>query len=293
VEVICDDQNVCGEGPLWDATRGRIIWNDCGSSILFEFQKGGKRRVISRGLMISAAAMNRDGRLIVAGAAGLHLWAAQDDFLTLHQTFDGQPLAFNDIIATPAGGIYGGTLYGDATGIRRRGALYHMAPGGGIKILDGGFEIANGLAFSPDDRTLYFADSAARVIYAYDVHAPDGSLHRRRVFARVAADDGIPDGLTVDSQGFVYSAQWYGGCIIRFDPEGIIESRIHLPVSQISSVAFGGNDLCDLYVTTALAPSPSPLAPRRYDATKNTGGALYRVRSDVPGRREHVASFTL
>src|SRR5204863_2873660 len=124
---------------------------------------------------------------------------------------EGEMLVFNDMIAAPDGGVYAGTLYWNESGMTKHGKLYHMSPAGNVKIVDDGIELANGLGFSPDGRTVYFADSAARTIWAYDVDRRDGSLRNKRIFVRVGDDEGIPDGLTVDAEGFVYSAQWYGG----------------------------------------------------------------------------------
>jgi sugar lactone lactonase YvrE len=155
-----------------------------------------------------------------------------------------------------------------------------------------GIELANGLGFSRDNRTLYFTDSAARTIYAYDVRPDSGELSNRRVFARVPGDEGLPDGLTVDDEDHVWSAQWYGAQVVRYDPDGKVERRIPMPVTQVSSVAFGGEDLTDLYITSAADPWPSRLAPPGYDfAAPNVGGSLYRLRGEIRGKLEHPGAF--
>jgi D-xylonolactonase len=110
---------------------------------------------------------------------------------------------------------------------------------------------------------------------------------------RVGDDEGIPDGLTVDAAGFVYSAQWYGGQVVRYDPDGKVQRRVPLPVTQVASCNFGGPDLLDLYITTAGENWPSSLAPAGYDYGKgNFGGGLYRLRLDVPGKLEHLADLS-
>jgi D-xylonolactonase len=151
--------------------------------------------------------------------------------------------------------------------------------------------LANGLGLSPDHRTLYFADSAARIIYAFDVDPKDGSLSNRRPFVKVPSEEGLPDGLTVDADGYVWNAHWYGSEVVRYDPDGVLERRIRFPSSQISSVAFGGSDLTDLYVTSAGQSWPSRYMPAGYDPHgNNVGGPLYRVSLDVAGRPEFVAN---
>lgn len=293
-KVPVDDNDRCGEAPIWDARRGRLLWADIGASVVYDYEPGAAaKRIVSRGLPVSGIALNRDGRLVLAGAAGLHLWSGPNDYRTVVREHDGETLAFNDIVADAAGGVYAGTLYWDDNGMQRPGKLYRIDGGGTVRVVEAGIELSNGLAFSPDNRTLYYADSAPRLICAYDVDAVTGALSRKRVFARVGADEGIPDGVTVDSAGFVWCAQWYGGRVVRYDPDGKVERSVPLPVRQVASLNFGGHDLLDLYITTAGENWPSPLAPPGYDYTAgNFGGGLYRLRLDVPGKPEHLARFT-
>lgn len=287
------DDDRCGEAPIWDAGNSRLIWTDIGASIVYSYRPGDTRKTeISTGLPVSSIALNRDRRFVFAGATGLHLWRGREDFRTLVKEHGGETLAFNDMVADAAGRIYAGTLYWDDNGMQRPGRLYLIRDRGAMEVVEEGIELSNGLGFSPDDRTLYYADSAARVIYAYDVNAPGGRLSRKRAFVRVGGDEGIPDGLTVDSEGFVWCAQWYGGQIVRYDPDGMVERRVPLPVRQVASLNFGGDDLMDLYITTAGENWASTLAPSGYDYSKgNFGGGLYRLRLGVPGKPEHLADL--
>ena len=292
VPVAADDR--CGEAPVWDGRRGRLLWVDIGNSIVWEWAPGqpAKRR-ISEGLPVSGLALNRDGRLVLAGATGLHVWSGQNDYRSVVSEHAGETLVFNDIVADAAGRVYAGTLYWDDSGMQRPGKLYLIDGHGSVRVVEEGIELSNGLAFSPDNRTLYYADSAPRVIYAYDVDARTGGLSRKRVFVRVGGDEGIPDGLTVDSAGFVWCAQWYGGQVVRYDPDGRVERRVRLPVRQVASLNFGGPELLDLYITTDGENWPSHLAPSGYDYDAgNFGGGLYRLRLDVPGKPEHLANFS-
>jgi sugar lactone lactonase YvrE len=176
--------------------------------------------------------------------------------------------------------------------MEKPGALYHIHPDCRVEIVDDNILLSNGLAFSVDSRTLYYADSAARVIYAYHVDPGTGHLSQRRSFVRVPIDDGIPDGLTVDSEDHVWCALWYGGQVIRYDPDGRIERRIALPSRQTSSVTFGGADLTDLFVTSASEPWPSELAPTSFRADDpNMGGSLYRIRLPIQGKPPHLAKI--
>ena len=177
--------------------------------------------------------------------------------------------------------------------MEKRGKLYLIHPDGVVGIVDEGIELANGLAFSSDGRTMYFVDSAARRVYAYDVDQGDGTLGSRRVFAQFSREEGLPDGMTVDAEGHVWCAMWYGGCVVRLDLEGRVQRRIRIPAIQVSSVAFGGEGLDELYVTTAGEAWPSELAPVGYRAdAAGQGGGLYRLRlNGVRGRAEHVVEL--
>jgi D-xylono/L-arabinono-1,4-lactonase len=114
-----------------------------------------------------------------------------------------------------------------------------------------GVAIANGIGFTSDRRTLYFAESVPGLIHAFDFDTTNGSLTRQRIFAAVDPRDGLPDGLTVDSEDYVWSARWDGGCVVRYAPDGSIDKKIDFPVPKVSSLTYGGPDFTDLYVTTA------------------------------------------
>jgi sugar lactone lactonase YvrE len=292
IDTVVSDGNLCGEGPVWDPARQRLIWNDMSSSLVYEYSPASReRRVLSRDLMVAGIALNDDGRLVFAGATGLHLWRSPDDCRTILAEHGGEKLNINDILAGSGGRLYFGTVYWGGAGMEKRGKLYRVEPDRSVYVEDDGIDLANGLGLSPDRRTLYFADSARRVIHAYDV-AADGSLSRRRAFVRVPRDEGLPDGLTVDREGFVWSAQWYGGQVVRYGPDGKAERRVKMPAKQVSSVAFGGPDLSDLYVTSAGESWPSDLMPPGYDPDSGEiGGALYRVRPGVAGLPEHLAAL--
>jgi D-xylonolactonase len=108
------------------------------------------------------------------------------------------------------------------------------------------------------------------------------------VLVAVPPDEGLPDGLTVDAEGYLWSAQWYGSAVVRYDPDGKVERRIQTPAKQTSCATFGGADLGDLYITSAAHSEPMPVMPAGYDAVGGLfGGALYRTRPGVRGLRAY------
>src|SRR5690349_15774759 len=190
LDLIAQNVDLCGEAPIWDARKQRLLWVDLGRNLVYE-HSAGTTSVVHRDLMVSGLALQDDGGLVFAGATGIHLGGR-----TLVADF------FNDILPDPRGRLYAGTIYWGPNGMEKPGKLY-LIEGSTPRIVDDGIDLPNGLGLSPDDRTLYFADSARRVIYAYDV-APSGDLSRRRVFVQIPSDEGLPDGLTVDRAGFVW-----------------------------------------------------------------------------------------
>lgn len=294
VQPIVNNSDRCGEAPIWDAAQRRFIWADITAGVMCEYQpESGETNTLARDLAVSGIALNNDGRLVIAGSRGILLWSKFGDEQLVLSMHDGETLNFNDILADPQGRLYAGTYYWGADGMERPGKLYLIHTNGTASVVDENIELSNGLGLSPDNRTLYYSDTIVRKIYAYDVESQSGMLRNKRVFVNVPSDEGIPDGLTVDSEGFVWSAQWYGGQVVRYDPEGKVARRIAIPAKQTSSVAFGGDDFSDLYVTTAGESWPSEHMPPGYDPNSGAvGGPLYRIRlGDIRGRPEHHAAL--
>jgi D-xylonolactonase len=292
LELIARD-DLLGEGPVWDVARGRLVWSDVKSATIYEYVPANNRReVLAKGVMAFSLVLNKDGALLITGPTGLHHFRPGGEPSSLLADHQGESLFFNDAIADHRGRVYAGTVYWGPSGLVKMGKLYLIDGAGSASVVDEGIKMANGLGFSPDDRTLYFTDSLARAIFAYDVHPETGELSRKRVFVQIPSDEGMPDGMTVDADGHVWSAQWYGGQVVRYDPDGKVERRIEMPVRQVASVMFGGDDLGDLYITTASDPFVSDFSPPGYDyGAENHGGPLYRVRPGVTGRAEHLADL--
>jgi len=115
----------------------------------------------------------------------------------------------------------------------------------------GDITVSNGLAWSPDNRTMYFADSWLRAIYSFDFDLDSGTIHNRRIFAQLPEGSGVPDGATVDAEGFLWSANFGGSCLTRYSPDGRIDRKIQMPVQRPTSCVFGGDNYSMLYVTSA------------------------------------------
>jgi len=294
LETLASNNDRCGECPIWDSQTRRLIWNDMNASRVFVFDH--TTQAVSEldinGLNAAGMAFNESGGLVFAGTGGLHLWRGPGKYRTLLTNHMDEALNFNDILADPKGRLYAGTWYWGAQEYEKLGKLYLIDTDGSVTVQDEGIQLSNGLGLSPDEKTLYYADSTARKIYAYDVNQSTGALSNRRVFVDVPLTEGIPDGLTVDSQGFIWSAQWYGSQIVRYDPAGKVGRRIQVPASQVTCMAFGGPEWNELYITTASEDWQTRHAPPGYDSSKlHIGGELYRLKLDIQGKPEYKTRF--
>ncbi len=295
-DVISDAPYRCGECPMWDADNQLFLWSDMLAGELFEYDPAtNKVRKFAQGKNVSGFTLNQPGGLVCATHQGLYLWNEKDGWTLVATEFAGQALHSNDAAADPKGRfIFGTTFYDQTVGDNfERGRLYSVEKQGEISIIAEGLGLANGIGFSPDKRIIYVTDTYSREIFAYDYDPETGRATNRRVFVKVPDTEGIPDGMTVDAEGFVWSAQWYGYCVVRYDPDGRVERRLHVPSGQTSSVIFGGADLTDIYVTTAAEVVRLSAAPKGYDFDAPHNGSVYRFNLGIRGLEEHKANICL
>ncbi|MHA6691324.1 SMP-30/gluconolactonase/LRE family protein [Devosia sp. A449] len=264
------------EGPLWVPEEQRLYWVDILAPSVHRFDPatGDNREVVMPGLV--SALLPRQGHGFIAlsqtGVAAFD-FEKGDMSPLVNPEADIPDNRFNDGRCDRRGRLWAGTMPLDAT--KPAGSLYVINPDLSWRRVDTGFSVANGLDWSPDDRTFYFVDSAPGRIYAYDFDIDSGAISNRRIFAEVPAASGRPDGLTVDSEGFVWCAIWDGWCIRRYAPDGSVDREIRMPVPRPTSVTFGGKDLKTLYITTARVRLPS-----RVLAEAPYSGGLFAI--DVP-----------
>jgi len=174
--------------------------------------------------------------------------------------------------------------------------LFRVNPDETIDIIDEGVKLCNGMGFSPDETIFYSTDTIQKIIYKWDYNKSTREISNKREFVKNdAADQGLTDGMTVDSEGYVWSAIWWGSKVMRFDPDGKLEREIHIPASQTSCVMFGGKDLNELYVSTASFGAGSTelmgIEPEGYDLSTYRGGDLFRVKLDIQGKPEYKTNF--
>jgi sugar lactone lactonase YvrE len=242
-----------GEGPVWDASRGLLVWVDILAGYVHALNPAtGARTWFEAGDSIGAVGLTRSGRLVLAMADGFALADHDGQALTRVPGFgvDRNALRFNDGKPDPWGNFCAGTMAWDENG-NPPGSLYRLAPDGTVTELFGDVGLSNGLDWTDDRRLFYYADSNSGRVDLFDTDPETGALGGRRAFVTVPDAHGVPDGLTLDAEGCVWLAVWNSGELRRYTPEGRLDTVIRMPARQVTCPAFGGPDLGTLYITTA------------------------------------------
>lgn len=283
VELALDARAEVGESPVWDAARRELLWVDIPAGLVHRLDPaGGPADALSVGQHVGAVALRKGGGLVLAVRDGFALLdpGAREPRLVCPVERENTRNRMNDGKCDSAGRFWAGTMAFDMK--PRAGALYRLDPDlTVVRILDG-LTISNGIGWSPDDETMYFVDSGAHGIDAFDFDAAEGTIRNRRRVADVPPDVGLPDGLSVDAEGCIWVAIWGGFAVHRHAPTGELEAVVRLPAAQITSCAFGGSDHGDLYVTSA-----------RKELSENdlrgqpVAGGVFRVRPEVTGAPVH------
>lgn len=248
-EIVADYRCQVGEGPMWHPMEKRVYWVDIPAGRMFRYDPAtGKHEECYQGRQVGGFTVQADGSLLLFMDRGsVAIWRNGRLTYVIDEVPEERETRFNDVIADPAGRVFCGTM----PTRERPGRLYRLDTDGSItRILDG-IGISNGMGFTLDRKRMYYTDSRARTIYLFDYDEKTGRLSNQRVFAQTPEGQGIPDGMTVDAEGYVWSARWDGSALYRFTPDGVEERRVQFPAKKVSSVIFGGEDLTDMYVTTA------------------------------------------
>jgi L-arabinonolactonase len=239
-----------GEGALWCASEQRLWWIDISQPALWSWQsRGGGLEHWPLPKLPGSFALRKSGGFLIAFRNGLATLDQPGGELKWLPALELGDERFNDGKVDRAGRFWAGTL--DRKLASPIGRLYRVSPDFEVKAMDRGFTISNGIGWSPDERTMYFTDTPSGCIYCYDFDAAEGRISNRRVFVQAAPGHGGPDGMTVDAEGFVWSAQFDRWCVNRYAPDGTLERSLRVPVQRPTTCMFGGPGLTTLYVTSA------------------------------------------
>lgn len=266
-----------GEGAVWHAASRSVVFVDIKGRRLYRYDPDTdvRRSWVAPGQM-GFALPSVDGSLVCGVQGGLYRFDfASGTFSRMLPVETDRPgNRLNDGYVDRTGALWFGSM--DDAEHEASGQLYRVGRDGRLSVRDSGYVITNGPTASPDGRTLYHTDTLQRVVYAFDL-GDDGSLERKRVFTTIEGT-GYPDGMAVDEEGCVWIGLFGGGRIERFSPDGRSIGRVEFPCSNITKLAFGGDDLQTVYATSARkglseeALQKEPLA-----------GGLFAFRAPVKG----------
>jgi D-xylonolactonase len=288
-ELIADYACVVGEGPLWHPREQRLYWIDIATGRIFRYDpqtdQSPPHEQGYQGDVIGGFTIQDNGALLLFMAKGaIKRWRYGQSEPTpiVNEIPEERATRFNDVIADPVGRVLCGTMGTQS----RSGRLYRLDLDGTLTELFDGVGVSNGMGFSPDRQYLYYTDSAKRTIYRFHYDTDTGAITNRKddaVFIQTPEGEGVPDGLTVDAEGYIWSARWDGGCLVRYTPEGVEDFRIAFPAKKVSSVTFGGKAYRDIYVTTA--------GGDKKDQEGTGAGALFRLRLGIQGKPEFLSKI--
>ncbi len=252
-ELILDAKATLGEGALWDSRRQRLWWVDIEGHQVHLFDAiSGVDEAIDVGQRVSTVVPRARGGVMVGlqhGLGWLDLEHRRVDVIVDPESHvpDNR---FNDGKCDPAGRFWAGTISMTRTPVAA--SLWCMDTDRSVRRVLESVTNSNGIAWSLDQATMYYIDTATRRVDAFDYQVDTGQIGNRRPVVVVPDELGKPDGMTIDAEGMLWVALWGGGQVTRWDPQaGRLLETVHVPTPRTSSCALGGADLRDLYITTA------------------------------------------
>lgn len=274
-------QNQLGETPIWSPEESALYWVDWGGRPTSRLElETNLLTTFPVDFPVTAIARRKNGGWIAIAQNGIYGWDPTKnhyEMITGSPEPENQAICFNDCAVDREGRLLIGTV--DMNDVfAPTGSLFQLGKNGDLRKLATGFATANGIGISPDGKKIYVTDMRHNQILSYGYNSAAGQVYDHHCFVAVPEEEGMPDGLIVDSEGFIWSGHWGGWMLTRYDPEGKIERKIKFPVEHVISFAFGGESLDQLFVTTAWwgygeeERKKNPLA-----------GDLFRIVTDVQG----------
>ena len=281
VRCVIDAKNTVGESPVWSASEQALYWVDILAPAVYRWHPAsGERREWPMPAAVGSIGLREAGGLVVALRSGFHLFDLEtgESRLLVHPEPERPTNRLNDGKVAPDGAFWAGTM-DDRPEKEPVGALYRLGADHAVSRMSDGVKISNGLAWSPDGRTLYHSDSRAGAIWRHAHDMATGEIGPRRPFVTMQPDWGRPDGGAVDAEGCYWGCGISVGRVNRFSPDGELIGWIELPVTHPTMPCFGGPDLKTLYVTSLR----EKFTPEQIAATPLAGGVFAVDGLDVAG----------
>lgn len=278
--IIADYQCHNAEVPIWHPMEQCLYWADIPTGRMFRYYPTtDSHEQIYQGETIGGITIQTDGALLLFMNKGATARWQAGKLIHITNIPEETDSRFNDCIADPCGRVFTGTM----STSNHPGSLYRLDTDGTITKVLTGLDIPNGMGFTPDRKQMYFTDSPQWKIYIFDYDETTGNLSNQRVFITTPENEGVPDGMTVDAEGYIWSARWDGGHLFRYTPDGREVLRIPFPAKKVSCVTFGGANYTDMYVTTAGGDNR---------AAEGAGaGAVFRLNIGIQGVPEFMSKL--
>ena len=273
IECVAEVGDILGEGPIWNVAEQALYWVDAyGQAIRRYTPEDGSVDSWKMPELIGSLVFREPGGIIAGMKSGFRFVDLDSNiFETIADPQPGSNILLNDGKCDRRGRYWCGTI--DMSLSRPDGKLWRLDPDLTCHCMDTGITVSNGIAWSPDDTIMYFADTRADTVYAYDFDIETGAIANRRVFLSTGDMPGRVDGATVDTEGYYWCALIHDGHIARYAPDGRLDRRIDLPVRHPTMCTFGGAGFEDLYVTSA-----TRFLTAETKAEQPQAGALFVIR---------------
>lgn len=284
VELVLDAHAELGEGPIWDVAASRLIWVDILRGRVHRFDPAsGHSETREIGRPVGVAVPSADGSIVIATSRGFERLEWESGRVSTIAEVEGDRPGnrMNDGACDPAGRFWAGTMALDES--PGAGTLYRLDPDGRVSPMVRDISISNGIAWSADARRMFYIDSPTQRIDVFDYDVATGAIANRRTLARIAPEHGVPDGLIVDADDFIWVALWSGSALHRYALDGTLDRVVTLPASYPTKCAFGGAALDELFITTATIA-----LTRERRAAEPHDGSLLRIRPGVRGCAPYV-----
>ncbi|HDR51202.1 MAG TPA: SMP-30/gluconolactonase/LRE family protein [Mariniphaga anaerophila] len=280
VELVLDTKSDLGEGAIWNYKTGELIWVDITGKILnFYNPKLKNNKEMLTGQMIGTVVPAESGKVMVALENGFYQLDPETGAkkLIANPEEDIPGNRFNDGKCDPAGRFWAGTM--STTGKRQAGALYRLDADGSVHKMIDNVGTSNGIVWSLDKTKMYYIDTPTRKVMAWDYNNETGEISHPKTAVNVPEEMGYPDGMTIDADGNVWIALWSGSAVGCWNPEtGELLRTIDVPAKNVTSVAFGDDDLGTLYITTARTGT----SEEELEKFPHAGG-VFKIRPGVKG----------
>ena len=285
--VLVDCQAHNAENPLWHPQHRYLYWTDIPTGRMFRYYPNtGTYEQIYNGEPVGGFTIQKNGALLLFKTRGtVEIWDEGEITTVIAKILEARNTRFNDAISDPEGRVYSGIMATE----NNEGLLYRINTDGSYHVLVEDLLVPNGMGFCANYQYFYLTDSDRRTIYRFNYDRATGNLSNQQVHIVTPENEGVPDGMTIDESGYIWSARWDNSHIYHYNPGGKEVMRIKLPTMKVSCITFGGKNYDRLFISTAREQKNISLNKNR--RSKSVRGNLFQLQVGIKGRPELLSSI--